>query len=70
MGSLKRTLRISLTSKVAVLVLDFLRYNPVPFKLVTVTFLPRKNRELMLVSLLTFKLPLLGLQLLQTKKSL
>ena len=51
-----------------VLVLDFLKYNPVPFKLVTVTFLPRKNRELMLVSLLTFKLPLLGLQLLQTKK--
>ena len=55
---------------VNVQVLDFLKYNPVPFKLVTVTFLPRKNRELMLVSLLTFKLPLLGLQLLQTKKSL
>ena len=70
MGSLKRTLTISLTFREAVLVLDFLKYNPVPFKLVTVTFLPRKNRELMLVSLLTFKLPLLGLQLLQTKKSL
>ena len=62
MGSLKRTLRISLTSKVAVLVLDFLRYNLVPFKLVTVTFLPRKNLELMPVSLLTIKLPLLELQ--------
>ena len=45
--------RQSLTSKVAVLVLDFLRYNPVPFKLVTVTFLPRKNLESMPVSLLT-----------------
>ena len=56
------TLRISLTSKVAVLVLDFLRYNPVPFKLVTVTFLPRKNLESMPVSLLTIKLPLQELQ--------
>ena len=62
MGSLKRTLRISLTFRVAVLVLDFLRYNPVPFKLVTVTFLPRKNLESMPVSLLTIKLPLLELQ--------
>ena len=62
MGSLKRTLRISLTFRVAVLVLDFLRYNPVPFKLVTVTFLLRKNLESMPVSLLTIKLPLLELQ--------
>ena len=62
MGSLKRTLRISLTSKVAVLVLDFLRYNLVLFKLGTVTFLPRKNLESMPVSLLTIKLPLLELQ--------
>ena len=62
MGSLKRTLRISLTFRVAVLVLDFLRYNPVPFKLVTVTFLPRKNLESMPVSLLTIKLPLQELQ--------
>ena len=61
-GFAERTLRISLTSKVAVLVLDFLRYNPVPFKLVTVTFLPRKNLESMPVSLLTIKLPLLELQ--------
>ena len=39
-----------------------LRYNPVPFKLVTVTFLPRKNLESMPVSLLTIKLPLQELQ--------
>ena len=62
MGSLKRTLRISLTFRVAVLVLDFLKYNPVPFKLGTVTFLPRKNLESMPVSLLTIKLPLQELQ--------
>ena len=62
MGSLKRTLTISLTFRGAVLVLDFLKYNPVPFKLVTVTFLPRKNLESMPVSLLTIKLPLQELQ--------